>query len=58
MKLFKKEQIKGKGIEKIVKETFCELKTIVSCGYYNEPWCPKTCGFYERKLNDAKYWTR
>ena len=42
-----------KALEKLIKENFCDLQTVVGCCYYQKTWCPKTCGFYTRKMNDT-----
>lgn len=34
------------GLRKLIQENFCNLKTIIGCGYSKEEWCPKTCGYY------------
>ena len=54
----KTKKLEQKALEELVKKTFCNKKSVVGCDYYKEIWCTKTCGFYERKLNEAKYWTR
>ena len=47
-----------KALEKLVKDTFCGKQSVVGCPYSDRIWCEKTCGFYVRKLNEAKYWNR
>ena len=58
--IFKKQNknIESKALEQLFKDTFCGKQSVVGCSYYDKVWCPKTCGFYIRKLNEAKYWTR
>lgn len=46
----------GKALEEIIKNTFCNLNSVVACDYYTKSWCPKTCGFYKRAENKARYW--
>ena len=58
MKLFKQKPKDKKALEQLIKENFCGKQSVVGCDYANEIWCPKTCGFYVRKLNEVKYWNR
>ena len=51
-------ETKTQGIEKLVKENFCKLNSIVNCGYSQESWCEKTCSYWKRVYDKAKYWNR
>jgi len=57
--IFKKQnKIESKALEQLVKDNFCGKQSVVGCPYNNKSWCEKNCGFYVRKLNEGKYWTR
>ena len=60
MNIFKKLKNKEepKALENLIKDNFCGLDSVVGCPYYEKVWCPKDCGFYKRRLNKNKYWTR
>ena len=47
-----------KALEKLVKDNFCGKQSVVGCPYSNKIWCEKNCGYYIKKLNEVKYWTR
>ena len=48
----------SKALEQLIKDNFCRKQSVVGCSYDSKVWCPHTCGFYVRKLNNVKYWTR
>ena len=45
-----------KALEKLVKDTFCNKKSVVDCAYKERIWCPKTCGYYQKLYSQIKYW--
>ena len=51
-----KNKFESKALEQLIKDTFCEKKSVVDCAYKQKGWCPKTCGYYERAVRQAKYW--
>jgi len=58
--IFKKQKHpeESKALEQLVKDTFCGKQSVVGCPYHEKIWCEKNCGFYVRKINQVKYWTR
>ena len=44
-----------KDLAELIKKTFCNLTTIHSCSYINEPFCEGTCNYYKEKINELKY---
>ena len=59
MKIFRKKQETfedKKALEELIKNTFCNLDSVVSCAYYDTSWCPQTCGWYKRAVQGVTYW--
>ena len=60
MNIFKKKPDleQKKALEKLVKDNFCGMKSIVHCPYHNRVWCKQDCGYYTKIVNEIKYWWR
>ena len=58
--IFKKQKHpeESRALEQLIKDNFCGKQSVVGCPYHEKIWCEKNCGYYTRKLNESKYWTR